>query len=87
MSSVNEWLALTRVHEGGVTKLDGRFFNRGQQVADYLAAAVDELIRTELLTLGRPDPIGAQQVCFTYAAQARYAQLNGNGGRKARHGG
>lgn len=82
---MNEWLALMRVHEGGVTKLDGYFFNRGQPVVNYLAAAVEELIGAELLALGRPDPIGAQQVCVTHNGQVRYAQLSSNGGQKARH--
>lgn len=39
---VNEWLALLRGHEGGVTTLEGRFLNHGQSVADYLPAALDD---------------------------------------------
>ncbi|MGH3911703.1 MAG: hypothetical protein ACRDRM_12840 [Pseudonocardiaceae bacterium] len=82
---MNEWLALLRVHEGGVTTLEGCFYNHGRSVADYLAATLDELIRTEYLALGRPTPSGQQQVCVTKAGQARYAELNSNGMR--RHGG
>ncbi|MGH3904310.1 MAG: hypothetical protein ACRDTE_08985 [Pseudonocardiaceae bacterium] len=77
---VTEWLALLRVHEGGVTKLDGNYLNHGRPVADYLAATLDQLIRAELLALARPDPAGAQQVCVTHSGQIRYAELNSNGG-------
>ncbi|MGH3905787.1 MAG: hypothetical protein ACRDTE_16620 [Pseudonocardiaceae bacterium] len=87
MSAVNEWLALMRVHEGGVAIRDGEYLNQGQPVADYLAAALDELIRTEHLALGRATPSGHQQVCVTRAGQARYAELNSNGVGSARHGG
>lgn len=87
MTRVNEWLALLRVHEGGVTALEGRLFNHGQPVADYLAAAFDELLRSEHLALGRPDPSGRQQVCVTRAGQVRYTELNRNGVREAGHGG
>lgn len=84
---VNEWLALRRAHEGGVTMLGGRFFNHGRPVAEYLAVALDELIRAELLALGRADPVGVQRVCVTRVGQARYAELNGNGAPGRRHGG
>ncbi|MGH3902988.1 MAG: hypothetical protein ACRDTE_02125 [Pseudonocardiaceae bacterium] len=87
MSQVNEWLALLRVHEGGVTKLDGNYLNQGRPVAGYLAEAIDELIRSERLALGRATPSGQQQVCVTYAGQVRYAELNTNGVREARRGG
>lgn len=87
MTAVHEWLALLRVHEGGVTTLGGRFLNHGQPVADYLAAALAELIRSELLALGRATPSGQQQVCVTHAGQVRYAELDSNGVREARRGG
>ncbi|MGH3796492.1 MAG: hypothetical protein ACRDSP_16565 [Pseudonocardiaceae bacterium] len=82
---MNEWLALLRVHEGGMSRLEGRFYNHGRPVADYLTDGLDALIRTEHLALGRPTPIGQQQVCVTKTGQARYAELNSNGVR--RHGG
>lgn len=86
MTAVNEWLALLRVHEGGVTTVGGRFFNHGQPVAAYLAATFDELIRTEHLALARPTP-SEQQVCITHAGQVRYAELTSTGVQEARHGG
>ena len=61
MTAVNEWLALKRVHEGGITIRDGVFVNRAQLVAEYLAVALAELIRTEHLALGRPDPTGGSR--------------------------
>lgn len=62
MTVVNEWLALRRVHEGAVAAVEGRFFNHGRPVADYLAAALDELIRSEYLALSPADPAGMQPV-------------------------
>lgn len=87
MSAVNEWLALLRVHEGGVTTLAGRFFNQGRPVADYLAATLAELIRTGHLALGAAVPSGQQQVCVTHAGQIRYIELNSNGVLEGRPGG
>lgn len=87
VSPVNEWLALLRVHQGGVTRLDNDYLNHGRPVTDYLADALDELIRSELLALGRPTPSGQQQVCVTHAGQIRYTELNANGVREAHRGG
>ncbi|MGH8575108.1 MAG: hypothetical protein ACREX8_21440 [Gammaproteobacteria bacterium] len=83
---MNEWLALMRAHQGGVTTLGGRYFNHGQPVAEYLATALEELIRTEHLALGRATPSGQQQVCVTRTGQARYAELNGTGVAVTRQG-
>jgi hypothetical protein len=86
VSLVDEWLVLLRVHEGGVTWMDGHYLNHGRPVAGYLAEAIEELIRAELLVLARPDPIGVQRVCVTHAGQVRYAELNSNGMWEARNG-
>lgn len=51
MRAVTEWLALLRAHEGGVTRLQDRFYNHGRPVADYLAAAFAELISVDQLAL------------------------------------
>lgn len=80
-----EWLALHRAHEGGVTRFNDGYLNHGRPVADYLADALDELVRTEHLALGPPGPAGQQQVCFTHAGQARYAEL-GMAPRSTHHG-
>ena len=83
MSRVSEWLALLRVHEGGMTTLEGGFYNHGQPVADYLAAALDKLLSTGHLAVGKPDPSGRQHVLITRAGQIRYAELNTNGVRES----
>jgi len=84
---MNEWLALLRVHEGGVTVLAGCFFNQERPVDDYLAAALAELIRTGHLALGAVVPSGQQQVCVTHAGQLRYMELNSKRVQEVRHGG
>lgn len=68
------------------TVCGGRFVNHRQAVADYLAATVAELIRTEYLALRRATLSGQQQVCVTNAGRARYVELDSNGVREARHG-
>lgn len=70
-----------------MTTVGGLFFNHGQPVADYLAAALDELIRTEHLALGRATSSGQQQVCVTHAGQIRYAEPTSTGVKEACHGG
>ena len=87
VSAVSEWLALRRVHEGGVTRLGDRFFNHGRPVADYLATAFDDLIGCELLALGRATQNGQQPVCVTHSGQVRYAELNGTESGQAGRGG
>lgn len=84
-SAVREWLALRRVHAGGVTRLGDSYLNFGCRVPSYLADEIDNLIGRGLLALGQPDPIGQRWVCVTHAGQARYAELcstqGGTGGR------
>lgn len=75
-AGVTEWLALLRAHEGGVTKLAGRYLNCGRPVPGYLADVLDELVCAGFLALAHPSPIGQQQVCVTYTGQARYAALS-----------
>lgn len=87
MTRVHEWLALLRVHQGGVTRLtdSGHYLNQGRAVADYLAEAFDELIGTGRLALGAADANGRQrQVCVTHAGQLRYAKLGGHEARRGR---
>ncbi|MGH4024084.1 MAG: hypothetical protein ACRDRV_05810 [Pseudonocardiaceae bacterium] len=85
MNPVNEWLALMRVHQGGVTVLGGHFVQHGRPVPEYLVDALVELLRTEQLALVWTDPTGQQHVCVTHAGQARYAELNGNRMPERRH--
>lgn len=76
MTPVSEWLALRRVHEGSVTLMCGIILKHGRPVADHLAGAVTELIRTGHLALGRPALDGQQRVCTTHTGQRRYDELN-----------
>ncbi|MCA1705659.1 MAG: hypothetical protein LC808_21330 [Actinobacteria bacterium] len=68
---VTEWLALRRVHEGGLTKLSGHYLNCGRPVGGFLAEMIDELVSAGFLALGRSSPTGRQQVCVTHPGQAR----------------
>ena len=70
-----EWMALRRVHDGGVTTRDGTYLQHGRPIVGEVAATLDRLIRAECLALGRPDPDGQRTVCVTVTGQTRYAQL------------
>lgn len=71
-----EWLALHRVHEGGVARLGGIYFNHGRPVSGALAAEFGRLIDSGLLALARPDLRGREQVCVTHTGQIRYTSLH-----------
>ena len=78
MTQVNEWLALMRAHEGGITKLGDIYLKHGERVAGYVATVISELIESRLPALSMPDPAGMQRVCVTHAGQRRYAECNGH---------
>lgn len=76
-----EWMALRRVHDGGLVALDGRYFDGGRPVSGDVATALDDLIRDGCLALGRAGPAGRRTVCVTVAGQIRYRELrDGRGG-------
>lgn len=79
MTPVTEWLALLRVHEGGVTTLEDGFLDHGRPVAGYVGTALRELIRSRHLALGRTVETGGRQVCVTHSGQLRYLELTGAG--------
>lgn len=78
MTQVNEWLALMRAHEGGITKLGDIYLKHGERVACHLTAAITQLVVSRHLALSTPDATGMQRVCVTHAGQRRFAQLNGH---------
>ncbi|MGH3695059.1 MAG: hypothetical protein ACRDRX_13910 [Pseudonocardiaceae bacterium] len=69
------WIVLSRVNNGGVTRQDDHYFDRGEPAPDYLAGPFADLTDTGSLVLGDPDPTGRQQVTITDAGYARYGQL------------
>lgn len=78
MAQVNEWLALMRAHEGGVTKLGDIYLKHGERMACYLANAITQLVASRHLALSAPDATGRQRVCVTHTGQRRFAQINGH---------
>lgn len=81
MTPVTEWLALLRVHEGGVTRQGGYYLNYGRPIIKYVADALDELVDARILVLGPANEYGQQKVLATAQAQARYAALSYTQGR------
>jgi hypothetical protein len=71
------WIALRRVFDGEVTKLDGCWRDPGHLVPGYLTAALNELLTGRLVALADPDPTAENHAAaaLTNAGTARFDQL------------
>jgi len=71
-----EWIALRRVHDGGVAKLADAYLDRGRPTPDYLAEVFDRLVWTGWASLAEGDSRWAlRRLCLTGAGAIRYAEL------------
>jgi len=71
-----DWIALRRVHEGGVAILDSGYVHWGLKVPCYLPEVFDRLADTELTSLLDVDfPAGPRQVVLTPRGLDRYQEL------------
>ncbi|MBV8541795.1 MAG: hypothetical protein JO063_04545 [Pseudonocardiales bacterium] len=72
-----DWMALSRVHAGQVTRHQGRYLDGGQPMPGYLVPELlfDALPRAGLLTLARPDDDGLARLALTDAGRVRYQEL------------
>ncbi|MGH3940960.1 MAG: hypothetical protein ACRDTG_20445 [Pseudonocardiaceae bacterium] len=74
--SLYEWIALRRVHDGGVGKVAGVYLDHGRPTPDYLAEVFDRLIWTGWASVAEGDPLWAlRRLCLTEAGATRYAEL------------
>lgn len=72
----SEWLALHRVHEGGVAKVAGIYLDHGYPVPSHLIGLFDRLTWAGLLMVAEGDPVwDLRQLSLTDAGQVRYAAL------------
>jgi hypothetical protein len=71
------WVALSRVNDGGVTRLGDDYLDHGSLTPDYLAGAFAELLDTGSLAVADPDLGAPRRVTITDAGHIRYAQLRG----------
>ena len=71
------WIALRRVFDGEVTRLDGCWRDHGHLVPGYVSDALNELLGGGLVTLGGPDPMAENiaSAALTNAGTARFEQL------------
>lgn len=76
-TDLHHWIALRRVLDGGVTRLDGRWRDHGHLVPGYVIDALDELLTARLIQLAKPDPTadGMALAALTNAGTARFEQL------------
>ncbi|MGH3914666.1 MAG: hypothetical protein ACRDTC_14860, partial [Pseudonocardiaceae bacterium] len=72
-----EWLALRRVHDGGVAKVAGVYLERGRPTPEHLTDAFDRLVWTGLVTVAEGDVLwDLRRLNLTDTGQARYTTLN-----------
>jgi hypothetical protein len=71
------WIALRRVLDGEVTKLNGCWRHHGHVVPSYVTDALDELLMGGLVTLADSDPMvdGRALAALTNSGIARFKQL------------
>jgi hypothetical protein len=72
------WMALRRVHAGGLARFEGRYYDSGRRVPCFLPGVFDELLETGLVTLADPDPdsAGLRRATLTCAGYARFVALS-----------
>ncbi|MGH3915209.1 MAG: hypothetical protein ACRDTC_17655 [Pseudonocardiaceae bacterium] len=72
-----EWLALRRVHDDGIAKSAGAYFDNGRLTPGHLTEVFDRLIWTGLITVADGDLLGdLRRLSLTGIGQARYAALS-----------
>lgn len=71
------WIALRRVFDGEVTRLDGCWWDHGHLVPGYVTGALNELLTGGLVTLADPDPTAGKisAAALTNVGTARFEQL------------
>ena len=72
-----EWLALRRIHNGGMAKSAGAYLDHGRPTPGHLAGVFDRLIWTGLVTLAQGDPIWElRRLTLTDTGATRYTALS-----------
>lgn len=71
-----EWIALRRVHDGGVAKSAGVYLDHGRPTPEYLTGVFDRLVWTGLVVVAEGDVLWELgRLSLTGAGQARYTAL------------
>jgi hypothetical protein len=76
-TDLHHWIALRRVFDGEVTRLDGCWRDHGHPVPGYVTDALNELVRGGLVTLTDPDSTteNIAPAALTNTGTARFEQL------------
>lgn len=75
-SGMYEWMALRRVHDGGVAKSAGAYIDHGRPITEHLTGVFDRLIWMGLVSVAGGDPIWElRSLSLTDTGQARYMAL------------
>ena len=79
-----EWMALRRIHNGGMATSAGVYFDEGRPAPEYLARIFDYIIRTGLTEVDDGDPVWAlRRMSLTDAGRLRYTELREKRGQIA----
>lgn len=76
---VHQRIALRRVKDGGVVKLNWRYLDHGRPVPEYLPYALNCLTNQGIIALADPDPdvAGSQRLSLTHKGLALHAEVCG----------
>jgi len=76
-TDLHHWIALRRVFDGEVTRLDDCWQDHGHPVPGYVTDSLNELLTGGLVTLADPDPTAENiaAAVLTNAGTARFEQL------------
>lgn len=76
---VHQSIALRRIHDGGVVKLNWRYLDKGAPVPVYLPGVFDLLLDRGVAALGEPEPAMAHagRLCLTLDGLALHAVVCG----------
>jgi hypothetical protein len=76
-TDLHHWIALRRVFDGEVTRLDDCWRDHGHLVSGYVTDALNELLTGGLVTLADPDPTAENiaSAALTNTGTGRFKQL------------
>jgi hypothetical protein len=70
------WMALRRVSDGGIAKVNDHWLERGRRIPGYIADALTALCDTGVVALAELDVWNMRRAALTATGAARYEQLN-----------
>lgn len=75
---VTLWLALRRVNQGGVARLEGRYYDHGRPLLVFMNACLNACVESAHVALGEADfnSAGMRRAVLTHSGRDLYAALD-----------